>query len=76
MTQHYLITVQRMCTSDEADLVAGWSAVVEEANLSKIVLTDAARVTEISLEKCPLTGIRPMTEAEIEGWRHAEREDN
>jgi hypothetical protein len=72
-TQHYLITVQRMCTSDEADLVAGWSAVVAEENLSAITLTDAAKLTAMPLDKAPMTNIRPMTEAEIKEWRDAEK---
>jgi hypothetical protein len=67
--QQFLITVQRMCTSDEADLVSGWSAVVSEANLPNITLVDAAKLTAISLRNAPVKNIRPMTEAEIADWR-------
>lgn len=72
MTQHFLITVQRMCTSDEADLVAGWSAVVAEQDLPKLTLTDAARLTELTLSDAPGTNLRPMTEAEISSWRECQ----
>jgi hypothetical protein len=70
MAQQFLITVQRMCTSDEADIVSGWSAVVEEDDLPKITLATAAEATLLTLKDCPGTNIRPMTEAEIATWRY------
>lgn len=73
--QHFLITVQRMCTSPEADLVSQWSAVVAEENLSRIALTGAAKLTALSLENSPIKDVRPMTEAEIDAWREADRGD-
>lgn len=72
MSQQFLITVQRMCTSDEADLVSGWSAVVAEEDLHKITLPLAAEATALALKDCPITGIRPMTDAEIAAWREAQ----
>lgn len=75
MSQQFLITVQRMCTSDEADLVSGWSAVVAEENLGNITLADAAHVTGLALKDCPIKGIRPMTDAEIKAWREADHGD-
>jgi len=72
--QLYLITVQRMTTCDEADMVASWSAVVAEEDLSNITLTSAAKLTELTLRNAPGTNMRPMTEAEIAEWRDAERD--
>lgn len=69
--QHYVVTVQRMCTSNEADFVSSWSAIVAEENLDTITLSDAAKVT--AFDKDIATNIRPMTEAEIEAWREASR---
>ncbi len=73
-TQYFLIRVQRMCTSDECDLVSGWSAIVAEENLGNPILSLAAEATALSIKDCPVAGIRPMTEAEIAEWRHAEDE--
>jgi hypothetical protein len=77
MSQHFLITVQRMCISDEAALVSGWSAVVAEENLLNFGegIGNAARLTEIALKDCPVTNLRPMTEAEITEWRNAQKEN-
>lgn len=73
--QHFLITVQRMCTADEADLVVGWSAVVEQKNLANITLVDVAEITRLVLRDTnALTNARPMTEAEIAAWREEDRE--
>lgn len=74
MTQFYLVSVERMCTSDEADLISKWSAVIAEEDLPKLTLPDAAKLTEIKLATCPLPGVRPMTEAEIEVWRKGQKE--
>lgn len=74
MTQYYLIRVQKMCTSDEADCVAGWSAILAEENLDRLVLSDAAAAAGLSLKDCPLENIRPMTEAEIAEWRDRARD--
>lgn len=69
MTQFYLVRVQRMTTCDEADMVAGWSAVVAEKDLDNLILSDAGKLTEMSLRNAPGTNMRPMTEAEIATWR-------
>jgi hypothetical protein len=71
--QNFLITVQRMCTSDECDLVSSWSAVVAEKDIGNFgALEDVIKLTGISLEGAPVTNIRPMTEAEIKAWRDAD----
>lgn len=72
--QFYLLKLQRMCTSDDADLVSGWSAVVAEKDLPNITLADAAQLTGLALKRCPLSGVRPMTEAEIATWRDTEEQ--
>jgi len=73
--QHYLITVERLCTSREADCVSKWSAVVAESDLNKITLSDAAKLTEIKMTKDgPLTKLRPMTLEEIEAYREEQRQ--
>lgn len=71
-TQYYLIRVQKMCTSPDADLVAGWSAVVAEENLDKLSLTQAGVAAGLALKDCPVPDMRPMTEAEIAAWRDAQ----
>lgn len=70
--QQFLLTVQRMCTSPEADLVSGWSAVVAEEDLPKIELALAAEATRLAMCDCPIDGIRAMTMKEIEAWRKDE----
>lgn len=72
MTQFYLVTVQKMCTSPDADLVAGWSAVIAEEDLPKLTLANAAEAAGLSLKDCPIPDIRPMTEAEINVWRETQ----
>jgi len=72
MTQQFLITVQAMCTSDEADLVSGWSGIVAEESLGNISLSTAAEATMLALRGAPATNIRPMTEEEIAVWRAAD----
>lgn len=67
--QFYLISVAKMCTSDDADLVAKWSAVIAEDDLSKLTLPTAAEAAGLALKGCPIDGIRPMTEDEIREWR-------
>lgn len=71
MTQKFVISVQAMCTCDDADLVTKWSAVVDEANLSKIDLTLAAKLALKPLEGGPFER-RPMTDDEIRHYREAE----
>lgn len=70
--QFYLITVAKMCTSDDADLVAKWSAVVAEKDLARLTMPVAAEAAGLALKDCPIDGIRPMTEAEIAEWRNAQ----
>lgn len=72
--QLYLITVQRMCTSDDADLVSGWSAILPTSRLGDLDLIVAAEATGISLKECPIEGIRPMTDEEINEWRRSEKQ--
>lgn len=72
MTQFYLVNVQKMCTSPDADLVAGWSAIIAEDDLPKLTLANAAKAASISLIDCPIPDIRPMTEDEINEWREAQ----
>jgi hypothetical protein len=71
MTQKFLVSVQAMCTSDEADLVSKWSAVVDAADMAKIDLSLAA---QLALK--PFDGTtfdrRPMTDAEIREYRETE----
>lgn len=73
--QFYLIKVSKMCTSDEADLVSSWSAVVAEEDLHKLSMATAGEATGLSLKDCPIDGIRPMTEAEIAAYRGADSAD-
>jgi len=70
--QLFLLRLQRMCTSDDADLVAGWSAIVSEKDLDNIKLSDAATLTAISLKDCPLENVRPMTKEEVDEWRETD----
>jgi len=65
--QFYIITVQRMCTSDEGDLASGWSAVIAEKDIVANFggLGEAIKLTGINLADGPFTNLRPMTEAEI-----------
>jgi hypothetical protein len=70
--QQFLLTVQRMCTSPEADLVSGWSAVVAEEDLPKIELALAAEATRLAMQDCPIDDIRAMTLVEIDAWRKDE----
>jgi hypothetical protein len=73
MTQKFLISVQAMCTSDEADLVSKWSAVVAQEDLGNISLVDASIVSMAPLIKdCPIE-FRPMTDEEIRAWRKEEQ---
>jgi len=72
MTQYYLIRVQKMCTSPDADIVPGWSAIVAEDDLRRLTLPLAAEACTLTLKGCPVEGIRPMTEAEIAEWRNAQ----
>jgi hypothetical protein len=74
LKQLYLVTVSRMSTSDDADLVSKWTALVAEENMDKPLLPLAAEVTTLTIKGCPLDNIRPMTEAEIDVWRKAENE--
>jgi hypothetical protein len=71
MTQKFVVSVQAMCTCDEADLVSKWSAVVDAADMAKIDLTLAA---QLALK--PFDGTtfdrRPMTDEEIREYRDAE----
>lgn len=69
MTQFYLVKVQRMCTSDECDLVTEWSAVFAEDDLPNLKLASVAELTALTLKDCPVEGIRPMTEDEIREWQ-------
>lgn len=75
--QTFLITVSRMCTSDEADVVVDWSAVVEEKDLDKAgeIIQKVAAATALILKDFPGTNTRPMTLEEIRAWRE-ERDES
>lgn len=78
LPQNFVITLERMNTCDEAELVSRWSAVVEEKDLINFgALAVAAQATEIVLKhgKDALTNVRPMTEAEIAAYRKALPDD-
>lgn len=72
--QFYVVSVSRMNTSDDADLVPKWSAIIAEENMGKPLLPLAVEVTTLTLKGCPVENIRPMTEAEIDVWRKAEND--
>lgn len=72
--QYFLIKVSKMCTSDEADLVSQWSAIIAEEDLHKLSMEVAGAAAGLALKGCPLEGIRPMTEAEIAEYRSAQKD--
>lgn len=72
--QYFLIKVSKMCTSDEADLVASWSAIIAEEDLHKLSMEVAGAAAGLSLKGCPLD-LRPMTEAEIAEYRSNAQKD-
>lgn len=75
-TQYYLIIVQRMSTSDEADCISGWSGIVAKENLKNFgAIVESATLCDMALEGAPLTNIRPMTEEEIREYREAQDDD-
>lgn len=69
MTTFYLVRVQKMMTSDEADTVPGWSAYVAEDKLADLKMSDVATLLTSTIKDAPATNIRPMTEDEIKAWR-------
>jgi hypothetical protein len=71
MTQKFIVSVQAMCTSDDADLVTKWSAIVDEADLHKIDLTLAAKLALKPFDNSDLDR-RPMTDDEIREYREFE----
>lgn len=74
MTQFYLIKIYKMMTSDEVDIVPCWSACLSEDVMSSPMLQTVTEMLSLVLTDAPVTGLRPMTEAEIETYRN-EQED-
>jgi len=74
--QQFLITVQRMCIDAyENQIVASWSAVVDESNLDHVQLSIAAKLTAETLSGAPSKGLRSMTLDEVNAWRAAEAQN-
>lgn len=71
MTTFYLISVAKMLTSDECDIVPRWSAIMAEDNISNLSLADVAKLVSMQVKGAPVGNVRPMTEGEIEMWREA-----
>lgn len=69
--QFFVVTVQRMTTCDEADIITQWTGVVAQKGLSKVRLEDIANALAAPTndDNGLFTNTRPMTKAEIKAYR-------
>lgn len=67
--QFYLVTVAKLMTADECDIVPSWSAYIAEDKINDLTLNDVAQLLTVQLKDAPTTNLRPMTEPEIKAWR-------
>lgn len=75
-TEFYLINVRKMMTSDDCDLVPGWTAHISSDNLPNLMLADVAQLLTMEIKDAPVSGLRPMTEDEVKEWRKEQDDED
>lgn len=67
----YIVSVSAMLVCDEADVVPTMTFVAGTGALAKISVAAIAEVLDksINFKEAPVTGLRPMTEEEVDTWR-------